>query len=129
MTACRRMRLSHRFGIACGYLFSRSYVMVWQEKATSDDPAVESVQAHLLELGFPDDVLADLTDSDILAYFGARDVYTEKYDIAFNPGRIVTIRSWNTVHSTTVYDGHELYQIRRMEWIGIPNQTDTYTKL
>lgn len=96
-------------GIACGYLFCHSYTMVWQAKTSSDDPAVSSVREELLELGFPADVLADLTDADVLACAGAQDVYTEKYDIAFNPGRIVTTRRGNTVHSTTVYDVRELH--------------------
>ncbi len=96
-------------GIACGYLFCHSYTMTWQEKTVSGDSAVESVRTELLELGFPADVLADLTDADVLACSGAQEVYMEERDIAFNSGRTVTTHSGNTIHSTTVYDVHELH--------------------
>lgn len=95
-------------GIACGYLFCHSYTMAWQEKTASGDPAVESVRAQLLELGFPADVLADLTDADVLACTGAQEVYAQSEDLAFNSGRTVTTHSGNTFHSTTVYDVHEM---------------------
>lgn len=96
-------------GIACGYLFCHSYPMTWREQTASDDPAVESVRAELLEQGFPADVLADLTDADVLACSGAQDVYVEEEDIAFNDGRNISTRSGNTINITTVYDVYELH--------------------
>lgn len=96
-------------GIAGGYLFCHSYTMAWQTKTSSDDPAVSSVREELLELGFPADVLADLTDSDILACSGAQEVYAQSEDLAFNSGRTVTTHSGNTIQSTTVYDVHEMH--------------------
>lgn len=96
-------------GIACGYLFCHSYPMTWREQTAPDDPAVESVRAELLEQGFPADVLADLTDADVLACSGAQDVYVEEADIPFNAGRTVSTRSGDTIYSTTVYDVHELH--------------------
>lgn len=96
-------------GIACGYLFCHSYPMTWREQTAPDDPAVESVRAELLEQGFPADVLADLTDADVLACSGAQDVYVEEEDIAFNDGRNISTHSGNTINITTVYDVYELH--------------------
>ena len=50
--------------VASGYLFCRSYPMDWQEKAVSQNRNVLSIKQDLLELGFPEYVLDDLTDED-----------------------------------------------------------------
>lgn len=45
--------------------------MDWQPVDPSEHSGLEEVEAHLLDLGFPEEVLADLTRSDIQACAGA----------------------------------------------------------
>ena len=53
-------------GIICGYLFFGSYPMDWQEYAQVQTEETEAIKAHLAELGFPEDILEDLTEEDLL---------------------------------------------------------------
>lgn len=53
-----------------GLLFS-SYSMDWQEVDITQSNQIAEIREELLELGFPDYVLDDLTDEDILACDGA----------------------------------------------------------
>lgn len=67
-------------GCVAGYIFGSSYDMDWKpEKAAATDKTQE-IRAHLAELGFPEDVLNDLTAEDIAACEGAEDVGIEVYD-------------------------------------------------
>lgn len=64
-------------GITCGYLFFNSYPMDWQLAETSTDAEVEEIKEELIELGFPETILEDLTDEDIKACDGAVRVVIE----------------------------------------------------
>ena len=66
-------------GIVCGYLFAGRYPMDWQIVDTSEHVEVQEIKSHLLELGFPDHVLNDLTEEDILACEGAQEVVVQYY--------------------------------------------------
>ena len=66
-------------GIACGYLFANRYPMDWQPVSSTEHTEVQEIKAHLLELGFPDYVLDDLTAEDILACEGAQKVVVQYY--------------------------------------------------
>jgi len=58
-------------GVASGYVFSHSYPMEWQEAIVSHHADVVRIKEELLGLGFPDYVLNDLTDEEILSCDGA----------------------------------------------------------
>ena len=62
-------------GCACGYLFGGRYAMTWTpiEQSTQND--TEEIRAQLLELGFPEDFLNDLTEEDILSCAGATELF------------------------------------------------------
>lgn len=52
-------------GMACGYVFGGSYAMDWKPVEKMGDAKTEEIKQHLLELGFPEEVLQDLTEEDI----------------------------------------------------------------
>lgn len=66
-------------GIACGYLFFSRYPMDWEMVETSENESeqLQAIKTHLLQLGFPENVLNDLTREDILACEGAIRVVVE----------------------------------------------------
>lgn len=95
--------------LALAYTFGRTFPMDWTPAEPSDNAAVESIRADLRALGFPDVVLADLADADILACRGAvRVVVDETRDHPLNAGRSVTEQRGNTYYSERVYDQKEL---------------------
>lgn len=52
-------------GGACGYLFGHSYPMDWHPVEEAAQDGLEDVRAKLLALGFPEEVLNDLTPEDL----------------------------------------------------------------
>ena len=58
-------------GLAVCYLFLNRFPMDWQPVDPAEHSQVTELEGELLELGFPEEVLADLTRSDILACAGA----------------------------------------------------------
>ena len=69
-------------GCLLGWLLGSKYPMDWQAANPAEHSGVEEIKAQLLELGFPDDVLQDLTAEDIAACDGALRVVTDVYDHA-----------------------------------------------
>jgi hypothetical protein len=67
-------------GLVCGYLFGDSYSMDWSAVETSEQTQVEDEKAHLLDLGFPENVLNDLSPEDIAACQGALQVVVHVSD-------------------------------------------------
>ncbi|MEE0510868.1 MAG: hypothetical protein UDG94_06530 [Peptococcaceae bacterium] len=61
-------------GSACGYLFFSSYSMAWSTKENSRPASVEEAKTHLINLGFPEYILNDLSAEDIAACEGATQV-------------------------------------------------------
>lgn len=55
-------------GIAIGLTFFDKYPMHWQPQ---EDSGEAQLRAELAELGFPEDVLADLTDEEVRSFEGA----------------------------------------------------------
>lgn len=53
-------------GIAFGTLFCTDYPMEWNVKTSSDQTELSEIKAQLTDLGFPEPILDDLTDADIL---------------------------------------------------------------
>ena len=67
-------------GCLLGWLLGSKYPMGWQAANPAEHSGVEEIKAQLLELGFPDDVLQDLTAEDIAACDGALRVVTDVHD-------------------------------------------------
>lgn len=95
-------------GCACGYLFFGSYPMDWQPAEQSHSAEAEEVKAHLIGLGFPEDILEDLSEADILECRGALDVVITVNDHPVNKGRQVSEVEDDHIYVHTVYDVKEL---------------------
>lgn len=54
-------------GCAAGYLFGSSYPMDWQAAEPVEQTETMEIKKHLLELGFPEDVLRDLAAEELAA--------------------------------------------------------------
>lgn len=61
-------------GCSCGHLFFSSYDMAWQSVDTTAAPADDETKAHLIALGFPEDILNDLTPEDLARLSDAEQV-------------------------------------------------------
>ena len=112
---CIALVLAAALGIGCtlGYLFGSSYRMDWQPADTSEQTQTEAIRQQLLDLGFPEAVLDDLTPEDIAACDGALRVVVETEDYPVNDGRNVLWEAYNEKHERyyvqdTVYDVKEL---------------------
>ena len=68
-------------GATIGYLFGGRYPMKWRAADLSEHDEVESVKAHLTELGFPEYVLDDLSAEDIKSCDGALSVVVDNLDV------------------------------------------------
>ena len=100
-------------GGALGYLFGGSYRMDWQPADTSKQTQTAAIRQQLLDLGFPEAVLDDLTPEDIAACDGALRVVTETEDYPVNDGRNVSYKESDGEGGVvsvldTVYDVKEL---------------------
>lgn len=102
-------------GIGCtlGYLFGSSYRMDWQPADTSEQAQTAAIRQQLLDLGFPEAVLNDLTPEDIAACDGALRVVAEVEDYPVNDGRNVLWEACNEENERyyvqdTVFDVKEL---------------------
>lgn len=71
-----------------GYLFFNQYPMEWNPVDTTRLEQANTVAAELIEMGFPESVLQDMTDEEILACEGASYVVAQSrdYDIIQNRG-------------------------------------------
>lgn len=112
---CLALVLAAALGIGCtlGYLFGGSYRMDWQPVDTPEQVQTEAVRQQLLDLGFPEDVLNDLTPEDIAACDGALRVVVETEDYPVNDGRTVSHKESDGEGGVvsvqdTVYDVKEL---------------------
>lgn len=91
-------------GCVLGYVFGSSYAMDWREAETAENSGVEEIKDKLLELGFPEYVLNDLTPEDIAACEGALRVVTDVEDIPADGGRTVTTVSGSGANRRIVQD-------------------------
>lgn len=103
-------------GCTCGYLFWDSYDMVWEPLNTQEHSEVHEIKTNLIELGFPEHILNDMSDEDIFACSGATQVLVDIDDHPANKGRIVETKTpgepgsgvdWQ-IHIDTVFDEKEL---------------------
>ena len=112
---CIALVLAAALGIGCtlGYLFGGSYRMDWQPADASEQTQTAAIRQQLLDLGFPEAVLDDLTPEDIAACDGAVRVVAETEDYPVNDGRTVSHKESDGEGSVvsvldTVYDVKEL---------------------
>lgn len=63
--------------IAFCYIFLSGYPMDWQPAPARRSEQAEQISAQLAELGYPEELLSDLTDEDILACEGAVRVWAD----------------------------------------------------
>lgn len=66
--------------ISCAYLFCDRYPMDWQPVEISQGEKTASMKAHLEKIGFPADVLEDLSEEDLLSCEGALQVVVSRTD-------------------------------------------------
>ena len=78
-------------GCTFGYLFGGSYPMEWSTVDSSEHGEVEDIKNHLIELGFPEYVLNDLTPEDVAACDGALQVVVYVKDEAVNDLRMTGV--------------------------------------
>ena len=112
---CLVLVIAAVLGIGCtlGYLFGSSYRMDWQPVDASTQTQTAAIRQQLLDLGFPEAVLNDLTPEDIAACDGALRVVTETEDYPVNDGRNMLWEAYNEKNERyyvqdTVYDVKEL---------------------
>ena len=123
--------LAAALGIGCtlGYLFGGSYRMDWQPADASEQTQTAAIRQQLLDLGFPEAVLNDLTPEDIAACDGALRVVSVTEDHPFNDGRTVSHKESDGEGGVvsvldTVYDVREL----RLTSVGVqlPGAQETW---
>lgn len=103
-------------GCGCGYLFFHQYPMNWQAASQSDNAEIQEIKDHLLSLGFPEHILDDLTEEDLLSCKDAIRVVVDINDHPVNNGRRVQeLGEDGVIHIYTVYDQEEL----RLTGIGV----------
>lgn len=128
---CIALVLAAALGIGCtlGYLFGGSYQMDWQPADTSKQTQTAAIRQQLLDLGFPEEVLNDLTPEDIAACDGALRVVAVTEDHPFNDGRTVSYKESDGEGGVvsvldTVYDVREL----RLTSVGVqlPGAQETW---
>ncbi len=64
-------------GFTFGYLFGNGYEMDWKKEDVSQQNQIIKIKRDLIDLGFPEYVLNDLTDEEIAACDGAVKVFAD----------------------------------------------------
>ena len=95
-------------GILIGYGFLGSYRMNWAEKETTTNAECEEIRTHLLSLGFPETILDDLKEEDLLECQNARRVLTETNDYPINDGVEVAVSQDGYTQYSREYEKKEL---------------------
>lgn len=95
-------------GLGCAYLFGGTYSMDWQPRDPQEQTQEAAIRAHLAQLGFPQDLLADLSGEDISDCGQATQVAFVTRDRPVNRGRQVTTQTENGSVTDVVYDRKEL---------------------
>lgn len=66
-------------GCTCGHLFFSSYTMDWQKIDSTASAATSETKTHLAALGFPEDILDDLTPEDLARCRDAEQVVVDAH--------------------------------------------------
>lgn len=95
-------------GILCGYLFFGRPSMEWQAVETAITAEQAEIRDHLAGLGFPEELLDDLTAEDLAACKDALRVTVDVEELAMNDGREIRVTFGNHTQVHTEYDVYEL---------------------
>ena len=76
-------------GGALGYLLLGSYPMDWRAEERGETAEIAEIREDLTQLGFPEEILEDLTEEDLLACRGAEQVVVEAFGEP-KPGLLMT---------------------------------------
>ena len=100
-------------GLAAAYISGGTYRMDWQPLETAENTEITEIKAHLVSLGFPADILNDLSEEDILDCKDAVQVGFTSCSHPVNDGRFVQTTTkdasgYLTFHHSTVFDVKEL---------------------
>lgn len=109
------LTLTLLIGCACGYIFFHQYPMDWQPVSQSETDEINEIKEHLVSLGFPEHILDDLTQEDLLSCKDAVRVVVDVRDHPVNSGREVREIRDDGIHIYPVYDEKEL----RITGIGV----------
>ena len=91
-----------------GLCFFGNYRMDWQPVTASENAEVMDVRQELLKLGFPEHIMDDLNEEDLLSCKGAKRIVVDVEDHPVNNGREVGEQTSTGLHLYTVYDQKEL---------------------
>ena len=105
-------------GCFCGYRFGSRYPMDWQVRDAAGTQETEAIRDHLLSLGFPEDVLRDLSPEDLAACDGAIRVIVDTIDLPMNKGRKVLTRT-KSGHNTFIETTETVYDVRELHVTGV----------
>lgn len=95
-------------GLLSGYVFFRSYSMDWNKKNDIVSAEVMEIKERLITLGFPEKILDDLSEEEILTYKDASQIVVDVNEYPFNDGHEVVEKYLDETWITTVYDVNEL---------------------
>ena len=95
-------------GLLSGYVFFGSYSMDWNKKNDMVSAEVMEIKERLISLGFPEKILDDLSEDEILRYKDASRIVVDVNEYPFNDGREVAEKYLNETWITTMYDVNEL---------------------
>lgn len=72
-------------GVLCGYMFFNSYPMEWDTNASdTETKELYEIKERLTDLGFPENVLKDMSDMDLIAYKEAEQIVVDINEYSFN---------------------------------------------
>lgn len=94
--------------LVAGLCFFGSHRMDWQPVTAPQSDEVTAIRRELLDLGFPEHILDDLREEDLISCKGALCIVMDVEDHPVNDGRWVTEQQGSSNHSYTVYDRKEL---------------------
>lgn len=112
-------------GLVIGTIFFGSYHMRWNEVKAPQDPAYEEIKTHLVSIGFPEDILDDLKEEDLLACKNARQVRLQQTDYPINDGEQIVERSEGYTQYSREYPHKEL----RLSGIAVELEQEGHWKI
>lgn len=90
-------------GCTCGHLFFSSYDMDWQTVDSTESAATSETKSQLAALGFPEDILDDLTPEDLARCRGAEQVVVDAHTLnSENPSGVEQAVIDPTLHDSTI---------------------------
>ncbi len=93
----------------CGYSFFDTYKMNWVKRESTENSEVQKIKSDLIEKGFPEYVLIDLKDADILSCKDAVKIVTHENEYPVNDGKVITHQGDDgKIYTEKIYEVKEL---------------------